>query len=134
IRGNRQTPVHHRRLHRLGPAGAAGGDLDAGLDASPGPCMVAPAPAGLRHRHPRGAAFLVDREIGLPRAAAVRGGPGGPAGLAPVEAAVPAPAQAAALSLSRTAAMPPAGRRSPPPPAAARAAATRGRPRAARAR
>src|SRR5690606_27438950 len=118
-----KAAVHHRRLRGLAAAGPARVDLDPGLDAAPGPPLGPAAPPGVRGGRVRRAALLVDREIGLPRAAAVRLHPRPAAGLAPVD---PPGATCAAprLSLSRTAAAPQAPRRSRSRPAAARAGAS----------
>src|SRR5690606_11566012 len=88
VRGDRQASLHHRRLCGLAAAGAAGGDLDARLDAAAWTQLGPAAQGGLRSGGTGGAAFLVDREVRLPRAAAVCGDPGRAAGLAAVEAAV----------------------------------------------
>src|SRR5690606_19972536 len=88
VRGDRQAPLHHRGLCRLAAVGAAGGDFDPRLDAPAGPQLGSAAPRGVRGGSAGGAAFLVDREVGLSRAAAVCGDPGGPARLARLEAVV----------------------------------------------
>src|SRR5690606_34698873 len=89
--------LHHRGVFRLAAAGAPGGDLDPRLDAAAGSQLGQAASRGVRGGGAGRAAFLVDREVRLPRAAAVRGDPGRAARLAPVEAAV-APDRAAAVA------------------------------------
>src|SRR5690606_25032182 len=126
VRRDRQAPLHHRRIRRLAAAGAAGGHLHPWLDAPARAQLGTPAPAGVRDRRAGGAALLVDRQVRLPRAAALRLDPGAAAGLAVVEAAGEATG-ARGLSLSRTAAAPQAAGRCPPRRAAATAGARHGR-------
>src|SRR3546814_177147 len=90
LRGDRQAPLHHRRLQRMAAAVAAGDHLHPGLDPATGPQLGPPAQAGLRRRRARGAALLVAGEVRHPRTGAVRGDPGHPARLARVEMTVKA--------------------------------------------
>src|SRR5690606_8292592 len=115
VRGHRQAPLHHRRIPGLAAAGAAGGDLDPGLDAPSGPALGPAAPRRLRHRRAGGAAFLVAGEIRHPRTGTVCRHPRRAARLARGTETQGAPNHSSALSApaSRIAASSSHGRRTP---------------------